>query len=433
MKIDSKNLKSLGAKIAVNIFLIAIAVYFLFQSAKTSGNSFETERADLEIRQEIVEITGYIFRNEELIYSPGGSSVNYLIENGKKVGKNQLVAQSHYNASDFSAKDKIAALTENLDILKKSNINLEYAITNFEKIDGDSHSIYVDMLKNIEKGKIRDAGRQRNELLILLNKKQLLTNEISGNSFDNIISGAEEQKKQLELQLSGAGAGMGSVDVFSNRSGIFYPRVDGYENYLTADSVKTLDYTGFSELIKKEPDANILNNALGKVAYDFNWYLVCKVEKRKDISFTSDKKYDIIYPFSSNKSIESVLQKQISGAGSDDVILIFETAYIPVDFDFSRKQMIQIVFSEISGIKVPEEAMRVIEREDGTRAEGVYVLKGNIVVFRELPEAERLGKFAGYYLYLEPSERPETGGGKLQLYEDIIVAGKDLYDGKAVD
>lgn len=425
------NFKSLGIKVFLNAVLIVVTGYFLFQYVKTSGNSFETERADMEIRQDIVEIYGYVFRNEELIYSPGGSSVNYLAENGQKVGKHQLVAQSRNTAADFSVKDQIAELTEKLDILNKSNLNLEYVKINIEKIENDSHLMYVDMLKNIENGKIKDAGRQRDDFLILLNKKQLITHEVSENFFDGIINSAEERKRQLETQASAAGTG--GSDVFSNKSGIFYSRVDGYENYLTADIIKTLDFNKFDELIKQEPDSNILNNALGKVAYDFNWYLVCKMKKNKDIDFSIGTKYNIIYPFSSNKSIESVLYKQIDGAASDEVILIFETASIPVDFDFSRKQMIQIVFNEVGGIKVPEEAMQIVEREDGTAAEGVYILKGNLVVFRELPKNECLGKFGGYYLYLEPSKRPETGGGKLQLYEDIIIAGKDLYDGKAVD
>lgn len=424
-------LKSLASIIALNAFLITITVYFLVQYARTAGSTIETERADMEIRQDIVEIYGYIFRNEEIIYSPGGNSVNYLIDNGIKVGKNQLIALSHQNPADFSVKDQITVLTQKLDILNKSNINLELAKPNIEKINKDSHSMYVDMLQNIEKGKLKDAGKGRNELLILLNKKQLIVGEISGSKFDSIINSAEESRKQLENQMSLSG--IGAAEVYSNKSGIFYSRIDGYENSFTADTAKILDFDKFDELINKQPDSNILNNALGKVAYDFNWYLACRTKKNKSFDFTTGNIYNIIYPYSSNRTIESVLYKQIDSADSDEIILIFETAAIPFDFDFSRKQTIQIVFSEISGIRVPEEAIHIIEREDGTMAEGVYIQKGNLVVFRELPKNECLAKFEGYYLYLEPSKRPETGGGKLQLYEDIIVAGKNLYDGKAID
>ena len=424
-------LKSWASVIVLNAFLITAAIYFLYQYAKTTGNSIETERADIEIRQDIVEIYGYIFRNEEIIYSIGGNSVNYLIDSGVKVGKNEAVALSNPNSADFSMKDQITALTEKLDILNKSNINLDFVATNIEKIDKDSHTMYLSMLQSIEKSKFKDAGKNRNEFLILLNKKQLITGEISGGKFDGIINSTEDRKKQLEDQMYISE--IGAVEVYSNKSGIFYSRVDGYENYFTADSAKNIDFDKLDGLIKKQPDVSILDNALGKVAYDFNWYLVCKTEKSKTFDFITGKKYNIIYPFSSNRAIESVLYKQIDSTESNEVILIFETSSVPFDFDFSRKQTIQIVFSEIRGLKVPEEAIYIIEKDDGTSVEGVYIQKGNIVVFRELPKNECLAKFEGHYLYLEPLKRPETGGGKLQLYEDIIVAGKNLYDGKAVN
>ncbi|MCL2813050.1 MAG: hypothetical protein FWD23_00465 [Oscillospiraceae bacterium] len=427
----SKKLKSIGATVVVDILLVTLTIYLLFQYAKTGADAVETERADMEISQDIAEMYGYIFRNEEIIYSNGGNSVNYLIENGEKVSKNQIVAQSLQSAADFSAKDQIAALSEKLDILNKSNINLEFVKINIEKIDRDSHAMYLNMLQSIEKGKFKDAGKNKNEFLILLNKRQLITGEIGAGEFENIITAAEDKKKQLETQVSASGAG--AVEVTSNKSGIFYYRFDGYENHFTADAAKDLNFETFGELIRKEADYNILSNALGKVAYDFNWYIVCQTQKNKNISFLTGTKYNIIYPFSSNKSVESVLYKQIESAVSDDIVLIFEISEIPFDFDFSRKQTIQVVFNEVSGLKVPEEAIRIREKEDGSEIEGVYVKKGNSVVFRELPPDERLDKFDGYYLYLAPGKRPESGGGTLQLYEDIIVAGMDLYEGKSLD
>ncbi|MCL1792781.1 MAG: hypothetical protein FWG34_02820 [Oscillospiraceae bacterium] len=421
-------LKSVAAAVFLNVLLLAIAAYLIFQYAKTGADAVETERADMEISQDFIDGYGYIFRNEEIIYSNGASSVNYLIENGEKVSKNQAVAQSLQSAADFSERDKISALSERLDILNKSNINLEFVKINIEKIDRDTRTMYLEMLQSIEKGKFKDAGKNKNEFLILLNKRQLMTGEISAGRFENIIEAAADDKKRLEAQGSGSGA----VDVHAGKSGVFYYKFDGYENYFTADAAKNLDFEKFDELMAVEPDYNITSNALGKVAYDFTWYVVCRTQKNKKTDFAAGKKYDIIYPFSSNKSVASVLCRQIESALSDEIILVFEISEIPFDFDFSRKQAIQIVFKEVSGMKVPEEAIRVIEREDGNAVEGVYIKKGETVVFRELPPEERLDKFDGYYLYLAPAERPENGGGALQLYEDIIVAGKELYEGKPI-
>ena len=427
--LTKEKIKHYGAAIVLNALLVAITVYFIFQYAKMGSDTVETERADMEISQNFIDTYGYIFRSEEIIYSNGGSSVNYLIESGEKVSKNQAVAQSLSSAADFSAKEQIAALSERLDILNKSNINLEFVKINLEKIDRDTNAMYLGMLQSIEKGKFKDAGKNKNEFLILLNKRQLITGEMGAERFGGIIEAAKEAKDRLEARVSGAGG----TDVRASRSGVFYSKFDGYENHFTAEAAREIDFEKFAELMHKEPDYDIITNALGKVAYDFVWYVVCQTQKNRNVSFTTGFKYNIIYPFSSNKSVESVLIRQLESFSSDDVILVFEVSEIPFDFDFSRKQTIQVVFKEVSGLKVPEEAIRVVEREDGRMAEGVYVKKGNTVVFRELPPEERIDRFDGYYLYLAPSKRPKSGGGTLQLYEDIIVAGKELYEGKTID
>ncbi|MCL2158009.1 MAG: hypothetical protein FWH48_01230 [Oscillospiraceae bacterium] len=430
MKNIKSMLKSFSAALAINLVLAFVGAYFLLQFLLPFFRAVETERADFEISQDIVETYGYIFRNEEIIYSPGSRYFNYLVEDGQKVAKYQAIAQALSTSADFSAKDQIGQLAQKLDILDKSNINLEFVATNLEKINQDSYAIYLDMLQSVAKGEFGEAGKSKNELLILLNKKQLMTGEISAAGFESVMNAAKEQKRQLEDELSAFG--IGAADIYANQGGIFYSGFDGYENYFTADAAKNLTFEAFFELLQKDPDQNILNNALGKVAYEFDWFIVCQIKKNKTIDFIEGNKYNIIYPLSQNKTIDSTLYKKLEDPESEDVMLIFELTKMPFGFDFSRKQSIQIVFKQTSGIKVPEEALRVIEKEDGTKIEGVYVQKGNAVAFRELPKEECLAKFAGYYLYCEPSKRAETGGGTLQLYEDIIVAGKDLYEGKAI-
>ena len=483
-------IKNLGLKILFNAVFLGVTIYFIAQFFNTSGAAVETERADLEIRQDIVELTGYIFRNEEVLYANGGSkSVNYLIDDGQKVATKEVVAQINRNSNyDYSLlKEQTDAIDKQLGILRKSNINLEYVTTNLDKIENDSRVMYADMLGNLKKNKIYAAGKNRDDMLILLNKKQIITKEVSGGSFDSLITSLEQKKSQLEAQMQSATGAY--TDALSDKSGIFYSRTDGYENYFTGDAVDTLDFAAFDSLISKKPDTNILGNALGKVAYDFNWYLVCRydhAQQNKNFGFTDGKTYNIIYPYSSNTSVSSKLIKQIQDVNTGDILLVFETMSVPDGFDFSRKQTIQIVFNEIKGIRVPQEAVVVVNKNDlGTTetteadpnadimsvinnintnntdnttsttvpatsetdangniikdfidsdlVKGVYVLKGDIVYFRRLPDSEQLAAFDGYYLYTDPSERRNTGGqGELQLNEDIIISGKDLYNGKII-
>lgn len=423
------DLKSIVQTVLLNFIFILATCYILFQLFRNTGNAVETERAEFLQRQDKIEVNGYIFRNEEVIFSPGGNRVNYLTESGEKVAKNQAVAQININSYDLSLQAQIEDLDKKIDILENSNINLSYVKTTLDKLESDSNAMYLNIMHSLQSGKVKNAVKDRNTLLIILNKKQLMTQEMTKDRFDNLIESLKERRDQLEAQMSLSSGG----NIYSNKSGIFYTKTDGYENLFTADEIKSLDLEKFHEYINMEPDINILNNSVGKVAYDYNWYLVCIAPKKKDIEYVEGEPYNIIYPFSSNKALRSTLTKKIESVNSDEILLIFDTMLMPDGFDFSRKQVISVVFYEANGIKIPEQAVRIVTNDKGIEEKGVYTLKRNTVIFKELPEDEYIGKYDGYYVYLDPSLRTANNTGTLQLHEDIIVAGKDLYDGKILD
>lgn len=446
------------------LFLFALIYVF---ALIVRSEYIETERAELEIRRDIMDFTAYIFRNEEIIYADSsGTGAAYLVENGDKVAKNQAVAHINRSiASDSSdfVKAEIEALEKRIDILKKSNINLEYAAASIEKVNNDSNDLYIEMLKSIKYNKMEDTDKNRDEMLILLNKKQLIIRDAE--NFNGIINSLSERKRELEFDWAASSAANFNTPVSSHRSGIFYKKPDGYENYFTGDTAKTLDLAKFNELMKVESDANIINRAVGKVAYDYNWYFVCKTNEKDFadgiVSFKESTNYNIICPYSSNRVIPSKLISQIKEYSSDEILLVFETTVSPADFDFLRKQTVQIVSREVRGIKVPDSAVKlrelrqsweedengvmqeftqIIDRTELTESEavsgemvkGVYVLQGSEIKFRTLDEKDKIAEFDGYSLYTESVLRPEGSKTTLQDYEDIIIAGKDLYHGKVI-
>ena len=415
--------------VLLNLVFVLIICYVLFQYFRNMGATIETDRVTLIERQDNIETNGYIFRNEDVIFA--GNKVNYLIDNGEKVSKNQAIAQLNVNSYDLSLRTRIDELDKKIAILERSNINLTYVKTTPEKLEKDSHELYLGMIHSIQDGKIKSVAESRDELLITLNKKQLMTQEITAAEFERLISLCKTERDQLQSQIAASSAS-GSY-IYSDLSGIFYSSADGYENFFTADALKDLNLEKLRELIAKEPDNSIVDNAMGKIANNYEWYLVCIVPRKEGVEYNEEEKYSIIYPFSSNKSVESVLTKKIESVNSDEVMLVFRTMRMPEGFDFSRKQTIRLVFNELNGIKIPEEAVRVVTDEDGTEKQGVYVLNGNVVMFKELPENEYIDKYDGYYVYLEPSERTLENTGTLQLHEEIVTAGKDIYDGKTLN
>ena len=104
--------------------------------------------------------------------------------------------------------------------------------------------------------------------------------------------------------------------------------------------------------------------------------------------------------------------------------VIFQCSYMSSSLSSIRKEPIQIQKTLYEGIRVPQKA--VVFSEDGER--GVYVQVGNTAVFKQI---EILYSDTDFVICADKGdETPEEGEAPfLQLYDDVIVEGKGLYNG----
>ena len=74
---------------------------------------------------------------------------------------------------------------------------------------------------------------------------------------------------------------------------------------------------------------------------------------------------------------------------------------------------------------MPISAARLVDGK-----QGVYIMIGNTIEFREI---DILLEMDGYYIVAEqdPVNDPDYAS-KLGLYDQIVVSGKNLYDGKLI-
>ncbi|MHC1694459.1 MAG: HlyD family efflux transporter periplasmic adaptor subunit [Eubacteriales bacterium] len=413
-------------RIGITLLCVGISAYLIFQTFRKPGADIETQRADYTTRLETVETDTYVLRNEILLYPPSTGIVDFLVPNATRVAIDQKIANIYVNGTDMSQRLRAFQLENKLDILKRSNVNTDYVFTSVEKIDEQVQGYYLDLLKRNSERSASDIRTGSNEMLVLLNKRQVITR--AQGSFTSAISTISSELETLKAQLYTPAAGYAG-SVYSPDIGTVFTYVDGYESLFTKSAVDNMSVEFYNKLIASSPDEAIKNGAIGKLATDFDWYMMCKLDRDKALLFEKDKNYKIIYPYSADQKLSCSLYQKVERTDSDEVILIFKTILTPPDFDYSRKQTVQIVLSEISGLRVPINALRLV---DGVQ--GVYVLeKGNTVVFKPIPQRDMLEKFENYYIISEPNPEEEDSSTKLALYDDIIVSGKDLYDGMIIE
>ena len=86
-----------------------------------------------------------------------------------------------------------------------------------------------------------------------------------------------------------------------------------------------------------------------------------------------------------------------------------------------RNEQIRITFDKHTGYQISNKAIREV---DGQK--GVFVLNGNIVKFKKINIAYSDSEYS-------ICNNPENEGGFVELYDEVIVEGVDLYDGKIID
>ena len=422
MENKTRSGRSRLADLVVHIATIAVAAaalaYLGYHFFEGFSADIETEYATLVTDSDVVPLDAYIMRSESVIFAASatsGHSVGYVFSDGTKVHGGQVVANIY--TGDGSSDEAIVDLDRRIDLLESSNLTDGMTSSDTYVIDSKIQNYYYLIHQSTLLGNYSNLTKRRDELLTLINKRRILTGVTTGYS-DRIES------LTAERALLSAGQDTIAESVEAPYAGYFYSTTDGYESTFSASKVESLTLAEFDKMLSSQP-TRYSDRAVGKMVSDFNWYIVCETTRDSLRYFTKGYSYYVNFPYNDDISIKMTLSNVVSEVGSDRVLLILETERIPEDFSFRRMQPVELVRSSYTGYRVPISAARLVDGK-----QGVYIMIGNTIEFREI---DILLEMDGYYIVAEqdPVNDPDYAS-KLGLYDQIVVSGKNLYDGKLI-
>ena len=391
--------------------LIAVSIIFFlgYQFYVGFYAAIGTESATQFQYTEGIDTEATFIRNEVFVTSNHKGTLHFMVSNGEKVAKDGVIASVYENDSSSAAASRIAEIDEQLNIIAEiEGYNDSTAVdvnTINERITGHLNNfIYYS-----HDGRFYDVGNSVSDLLTLLNRKQVATGE--QNDFSLLKEALLSEKSKLAESM---GQPKGSIR--ANKAGYFVSSADGYEEKLTIKDIG--EYT--PEYLKDITKDNVADNIVGKIVYDYQWYLAAPVSLSDSRHYKIDQTVTIQTQASSiPKLTATVSQINISESGNDAVI-IFRCNEMNSELASMRTGAIKIIKKEYSGIKVDSKALRVV---DGTT--GVYVVSGMEAKFVAIDIIYSTDDYAICELNTANSK-------KLRLYDEIIVKGKNLYNGKII-
>ena len=407
----TKKKKKFTSKLAMLfVFLIAVVytVYHVF--SLFLGEELSTIVSGVTTYSDTVGGTGYIFRDETVLYSDNTGAVDYLIGDGEKVAKNQAVANVFVGGGK-SARVLLQTLDRQIALLEKSTIGAEPV--DLSILRKQANDTYYTLMRLINSGEAGELSSQIEKMTVVLNKI-------------NVIAGGNMSVTDTLSNLHSAREDFLSGDFcteYSGEGGYFYYSPDGYERFFSVEALDTMDSNYFYRLEEyfRKNSVTLDANVYGKIAHNTSWYFVIALPEKEAQRLQVGNEYRLNFTENNATELFMTLDRTIEAPENKETICVFYCNKLPNDFELSRAQDVKIDISEVSGIYVPRSALT---RVDGVR--GVFVLRGSVVRFRSVEII-----YNGFDYCLVSTDFEGAGDFvPLSTNELIITNGKNLFDGR---
>lgn len=441
--------------IAVSAFIFMYIIYLFFGAA---FNTLQLETADMFEITDKIKTTGFIVRNESYVYNSKEGVLSYLVEDGGKVAKNGVIANIFKNESETLQYQKIGQLEEKIDQLKylqetAETLNISYdAVTN--KIELNLQKLLLKVNEKI----YLDAENSLNDLMFSINERRIMKSIMNGEkiNFEEEIECLEKEKSQLKSKIKSIGS------IKSNFAGYFISSADGYETQFEQAkssqsdtdknsggafiySDKTFEEFDEAQLKALDVQKEIPENVIGKVITNQSWYIICPVTAH-EATLLMSLDTDLVtleMPFVISEGIQVHIISVIQKSKKDDGLLILKCGYNNTALMDIRHEEVYIGLQTYEGIKINKKALHddylsVPSEGDETpsgleqneKIQGVYVLLANRLTFKQVVVIYSGDDF----VICDPLAENENlkNGITVQKYDQIVIEGRNLYDGKII-
>jgi len=399
-------------RIAALLLGIAALVYAIYHIASLFGEEITTVASGITSETTVVDTTGYVFRDEKLLYSSYSGVANYTVSDGARVSKGDEIAAVHESGASTS-KTLLRVLDSKISVLQRST-EADLTLADLPEVNEEISDSYYALTKMLADGDTGSIAKQADKLLLSMNKHSLLTDEDS--PVDDTLSVLTKHRDDI-LRNGGE-----VIVETTDESGYFYSYTDGYEEYFNVLAADGITEKSYYELISMEAP-QIAGNVYGKLSDSSEWRFVVNVSALEKNYFKVGESYELKFTENGNTVIPMTLQSEVVDKQGGGKILVFFANRLPEGFVFNRCQSVSIEVSSISGIYVPRSA---VHTSGGNY--NVYILKGSVVSYRRI---EIIYEGRDYYLV---SETPSDNSAEyLGTNELIIVNGSNLFDGRILD
>lgn len=388
--------------------VVLIVLFVVIQFYKVTHIELKTQTATVSTVYDKVSSEALFIRDESVVEKAATGVTVPCFEDGDKINVKGNVAMQFSSSKAAANYSKYTDLTNQIKYYQTLEAQTVGQSANLETINEDIEQKVINYADGLCRNKIGDTAEELDSVLV---RRQL----IIGEDVDllSIIENLRDKRNSY--------SSFSKPDKYikTDESGVFSSYTDGYENIIDFDKAEETSIDEFKSALSAVDKSKDVADNVGKLVTSYTWYVQTLVSTDTVKNLENGDYVNIVLKDDSSKEFKAEI---VSGAdvslGQKETLLILKLNEMDADIAKLRKAEIEIRRNEYEGIKIPSEALHVV---DGKK--GVYVLIASQIKFREV---NIIYSDDDYVL----AEYDESNTNSIHLYDKIITQGKDLKDGK---
>ena len=397
------------------VFSLILALYFFFSffSSSLFSQQVFSEIIEETSVDDYIDISGIALRDEIVLYADEDYRfIQYNYPDGSRISRYSQYAS--YNPDDISESQMqmLSYLDKKRDRLTETlGKSTQYTSLSIEQ------NIKSSIISFLNADDSNDYIRKITDFNIIQSyfDQKLLQNE--GSSYiKRVIESVDNEINQIHEET---GAALKSLS--SPSAGYFYSSIDGYE-YLKMSDYQEPTVSIYNTLMQM-PKQDVADDAVGKLQHYSYWAFIAEVPS--DIATDLYVGKSVILEFELDEigsTRVSTFVDYISRSVNDMNAVRFRCGTLTSELFGIRKQSPHMILKTYSGLKVSNDALRVLDN-----VTGVFVLSAQRILFKPV----EILFVTDEYSLVKP--KITTGEYALKAQDEVVIGGKGLADKKIMN
>ena len=386
--------------------LALVSVYIIAQCFVIFRRSYKTETAIKYTLAESITLDGVVAFDS--VDVAGSGDLGYLVQDGERVTNGTTVAEVYTDDSQGLQRERLDRLERTITLLTKSQNSTG---SDLSVLTNQTKQALYNLLDKINTAQYSGITDAEDTFLLAQNRLQVSTGQTAG--FADTIAALQVEYDSIKAQLDAL------QTITATTNGYFSSTAASPVIAVDRQALDDADPATLQKMLADGFPAAATDRA-GQITTGFSWkfYAVCDLDTAARFDNISSVKISV--PGKQNTPLSATVEEVTLDKDNGIAKIVLQCQTINAEVLSFGQETAQIDLKTYEGIRIDKEALHIV---DGQR--GVYVKYGNL---------QRFLKIATLYendSYILIPENGKIGtDNEVRLYDEIIVQGTNLQDGK---